>query len=199
MGVLGQNKLEWGPAFMLHVKEWLHKTLKNNQMSCCVYLSLLACLFFFIVKMTYCCCPVPSLITSGPRLHQYHKQSSFDYSTLTCISNASPVNPREESLMTWQHKSLAITVLLHDDLFSMQENETEHRSLQNSRNSEIFEIQKQDILESLCVIMHLKLQKDDGAKMIYVYVYMWPWTAKAVLRHWVIFVAMAKNTLYGSE
>lgn len=121
------------------------------------------------------------------------------YSTLTCISNASPVNPREESLMTWQHKSLAITVLLHDDLFSMQENETEHRSLQNSRNSEIFEIQKQDILESLCVIMHLILQKDDGAKMIYVYVYMWPWTAKAVLRHWVIFVAMAKNTLYGSE
>ncbi len=27
---------------------------------------------------------------------------------------------------------------------------------------------------------------------------MWPWTTKPVLSHWVIFVAIAKNTLYGS-
>ncbi len=38
---------------------------------------------------------------------------------------------------------------------------------------------------------------------IYIYmcicVYMWPWSTKPVLSRWSIFVAIAKNTLYGSK
>ncbi len=34
---------------------------------------------------------------------------------------------------------------------------------------------------------------------MYEKVYMWPWSTKPVLRHWGIFVALAKNTVYGSK
>ncbi len=37
---------------------------------------------------------------------------------------------------------------------------------------------------------------------IYIYIYthnMWPWTTKSVLSRWGMFVAIAKNTLYGSK
>ncbi len=34
---------------------------------------------------------------------------------------------------------------------------------------------------------------------IYIYIYVWPWTTKPVLSRWGIFVAIAKNTLYGSK
>ncbi len=44
-------------------------------------------------------------------------------------------------------------------------------------------------LKAMCVCVY-----------IYIYcTYMWPWTTKPVLSRWGIFVAIAKNTLYGSK
>ncbi len=91
---------------MLHLKVWLHKTLtlyratKKKSMSCCV--SEFVGMFIFLYcedEMTYCCCPVPSHL-AHIYINIISSQATSVYLPLACISNASPVNPRKESLMT---------------------------------------------------------------------------------------------------